>query len=582
MRPRALIIALVVVAAVWLARGRLFRLVHRDAAAVDAGGRATAGADGAAAPDFAEVNLSGRAVELSLLSGPPATDYLGPQDDRPGDDGYRAAVRAAMPDAIYDPYLARAAGEIAAQSAALGARPPDGALAFLLHSAGAPESTVAQFVLRTNSPGPEALERAVRGALAQPTSGSGPLHVGVGEASAEGKGLDRNIVVLTARRAYQLDPTPRSAAPGTHWRVRGSAPDHRELTAAVLYPDGKLADVPVARDGDRFEVNVPTGESTGQVAMSIDGVGPSGPDKLLQLTVEVGDALPQKIDVLVPPSEDDLGDLASAERFAYELLSLDRRRLGVPPLQLDLALSAVARAHSDEMHDRGFFGHRSPTTGLVSDRLRAAGYRSSATGENLALNDGIAEAEASLMASVGHRKNIAQPLFTHVGIGLARREHDDGRVELVADAGVRPAGDHRRCRRRRGRHPGAAGACPRRCRGPRAGAGSGAGRGGAERGRARLQRHARWPGRSRRRRGATAGRGRRRLHADRLRAHRRVAAAGRRRPAHDPLRGRRRPGSGLWPGRCGADRRQVTHGTAHPRTARGRERRLRRLRAQRR
>ena len=441
MRPRAFIIALVVVAAAWLARGHLAGLVHRVTARVDAGGSATAGAApaGAAPAYLGQVDLSGRAVELSLLTGPPAPAYLGAQDDRPGDDGYRAAVRAAMPDAVYDTYLARAAGEIAAQTAALGARPPDGALAFLLHSAGASESTVAQFVLRTNSPGTQALQRAVRGALAQPTAGSGPLHVGVGEAAAEGNGLDRNIVVLTARRAYQLDATPRSAEPNTTWRVRGSAPDHRDLTAAVLYPDGKLADVPVTRHGDRFEVDVPTGDGEGQVAMSIDGVGPSGPDKLLQLTVEVGDALPRSIDVLVPPSEDDLGDLASAERFAYELLSLDRRRLGVPPLTLDPALSAVARAHSDEMRDRGYFGHQSPTTGLVTDRLRAAGYRSSATGENLALNDGIAEAEASLMASVGHRKNIAQPLFTHVGIGMARREHDDGRGEwLLAQVFARP------------------------------------------------------------------------------------------------------------------------------------------------
>lgn len=441
MRPRAFIIALVVVAAAWLARDRLAGLVHRVTAGVDAGGSTAARSapDGAEPADFREVDLSGRAVELSLLTGPPAKVYLGPQDDRPGDDGYRAAVRAAMPDAIYDPYLSRAAGEIAAQTAALGARPPDGALAFLLHSAGAPESTVAQIVVRTNSPGSQAVERAVRGALAQPTAGSGPLHVGVGEAAAEGKGLDRNIVVLTARRSYQLEPTPRSAAAGTTWRVRGSAPDHHDLTAAVLYPDGKLADVPVTRDGDHFEVDVPTGDGDGQLAMSIDGDGPSGPDKLLQLTVEVGDALPRSIDVLVPPSEDDLGDLASAERFAYELLSLDRRRLGAPPLALDPALSAVARAHSNEMRDRGYFGHQSPTTGLVGDRLRAAGYRSSATGENLALNDGIAEAEASLMASVGHRQNIAQPLFTHVGIGLAKREHDDGRVEwLLTQVFARP------------------------------------------------------------------------------------------------------------------------------------------------
>lgn len=119
------------------------------------------------------------------------------------------------------------------------------------------------------------------------------------------------------------------------------------------------------------------------------------------------------------------------------LLAADRRRLGLPPLVADAELATIARAHSQDMASAGFFGHRSPTTGLVADRLIKAGYRASAHAENLAENETLVGAEQSLMGSVGHRRNIASKVFTHVGIGIARRKRGDDHSWIVTQVFAR-------------------------------------------------------------------------------------------------------------------------------------------------
>lgn len=80
------------------------------------------------------------------------------------------------------------------------------------------------------------------------------------------------------------------------------------------------------------------------------------------------------------------------------------------------------------MRDHDFFAHVSPSTGQAGDRLAAAGYRARAHAENIALQGSLHAAQAALLASLGHRRNILNPDVTHVGIGVAGRDAD-GRPE---------------------------------------------------------------------------------------------------------------------------------------------------------
>ena len=118
-----------------------------------------------------------------------------------------------------------------------------------------------------------------------------------------------------------------------------------------------------------------------------------------------------------------LGELAldpDAEAAMLDLVNLERQRQGLGTLRADEELRQVARAHSREMFERGYFGHTSPYTGSPFDRLRAARVPFLVAGENLAFAPTVRLAHDGLMDSPGHRENILRPQFGRVGIGVIR------------------------------------------------------------------------------------------------------------------------------------------------------------------
>lgn len=106
-----------------------------------------------------------------------------------------------------------------------------------------------------------------------------------------------------------------------------------------------------------------------------------------------------------------------AERSLVALANEERASRGIVPLETDERLVAVARAHSEEMFRRKYFGHISPATGTPFDRLTAAGIRYTRAGENLAFARSVATAHRGLMESPGHRENILRPEFRRIGVG---------------------------------------------------------------------------------------------------------------------------------------------------------------------
>jgi uncharacterized protein YkwD/uncharacterized membrane protein required for colicin V production len=134
--------------------------------------------------------------------------------------------------------------------------------------------------------------------------------------------------------------------------------------------------------------------------------------------------------ILTPPSSQErggpisLGPLGTltpdpaAEQQMLDLVNAERQRAGVRPLVADDTLRAVARAHSQEMFERGYFAHESPTAGSPYDRMHAAGVFFVLGGENLAYAPNVRAAHEGLMRSPGHRANILRPEFGRVGIGI--------------------------------------------------------------------------------------------------------------------------------------------------------------------
>jgi uncharacterized protein YkwD/uncharacterized membrane protein required for colicin V production len=111
-----------------------------------------------------------------------------------------------------------------------------------------------------------------------------------------------------------------------------------------------------------------------------------------------------------------------AETAMLRLVNAERRRRGLSPLKMDEKLRQVARQHSRDMLARGYFAHQDPEGRSPFDRMRAAGIRYRAAGENLALAPDVETAHTGLMNSPGHRANILNRAFGKVGIGAIRAD----------------------------------------------------------------------------------------------------------------------------------------------------------------
>ncbi len=117
-------------------------------------------------------------------------------------------------------------------------------------------------------------------------------------------------------------------------------------------------------------------------------------------------------------------DPATLEAAVVAGVNAQRVAAGLPPLQFDPALATVAGERSDDMAQRGYFGHVSPTGETYTSLMERLGVACSWCGENLACNDypddqTVAVALSAWMASPPHRDNILNPNFSRLGVGVA-------------------------------------------------------------------------------------------------------------------------------------------------------------------
>ena len=119
---------------------------------------------------------------------------------------------------------------------------------------------------------------------------------------------------------------------------------------------------------------------------------------------------------VVIPSVDGLS--SSFESEVVRLVNVERARYGLAPLMQDWQLSRVARYKSQDMSSNGYFSHTSPTYGSPFEMMRSFGISYRTAGENIARGyDTPAAVVAAWMSSPGHRANILNAVFTHIGVG---------------------------------------------------------------------------------------------------------------------------------------------------------------------
>ena len=113
--------------------------------------------------------------------------------------------------------------------------------------------------------------------------------------------------------------------------------------------------------------------------------------------------------------------LSSIEDEVIRLVNVQRANNGLPQLTKNWEASRVARYKSQDMIDKNYFAHMSPTYGSPFTMMQNFGLRFSAAAENIAYGQRTAsEVMNSWMNSPGHRANILNRSFTHIGVGAAK------------------------------------------------------------------------------------------------------------------------------------------------------------------
>ena len=103
------------------------------------------------------------------------------------------------------------------------------------------------------------------------------------------------------------------------------------------------------------------------------------------------------------------------------LVNEERLAAGLAPLEIDVRLMVAAQRHSDDMAANSFFSHFGSDDSTFDVRVQDAGYVPwLRLGENIAAGQTSPEAVmAAWMNSPGHRANILDPDFDHIGVGYA-------------------------------------------------------------------------------------------------------------------------------------------------------------------
>lgn len=116
-----------------------------------------------------------------------------------------------------------------------------------------------------------------------------------------------------------------------------------------------------------------------------------------------------------------IDEIKALENEVIRLVNSERAKKGLPALKANWQVSRVARYKSQDMIDRNYFSHTSPTYGSPFRMLESFGISFSAAGENIAMGLRTpSEVMRAWMESPGHWANILNPSYNEIGVGLAK------------------------------------------------------------------------------------------------------------------------------------------------------------------
>ena len=109
------------------------------------------------------------------------------------------------------------------------------------------------------------------------------------------------------------------------------------------------------------------------------------------------------------------------ENEVIRLTNIERSKRGLAVLKTNWQVSRCARYKSQDMINKNYFAHQSPTYGSPFDMIESFGISMAAGGENIAMGQRTPqEVVTAWMNSPGHRSNILSTAYTEIGVGCAK------------------------------------------------------------------------------------------------------------------------------------------------------------------
>lgn len=106
-------------------------------------------------------------------------------------------------------------------------------------------------------------------------------------------------------------------------------------------------------------------------------------------------------------------------REILEIVNQERRKQGLNPLTLSEKLTSIANTKAQDMTNKHYFSHTSPTYGSPFEMLQRFGVNYTSAGENIAQGQKTArEVMNAWLNSSGHRANILNANYTQLGVGF--------------------------------------------------------------------------------------------------------------------------------------------------------------------
>jgi hypothetical protein len=184
----------------------------------------------------------------------------------------------------------------------------------------------------------------------------------------------------------------------------------------VTRPSGHVHHVPLVREWNASCARIAT-PSDGRYRVELMVEGAHGAEVALLFEHRVGPH-PIEASMASPVSSPRRLRPGAAARELVRLINASRSDHGLPALLDAASLARVALAHSRDMRDHRFFGHRSPRRGDLARRAMPLADRFAHIAENLAISADPRRAHRRLMGSPSHRRVILSRDLTHLGVGV--------------------------------------------------------------------------------------------------------------------------------------------------------------------